>query len=245
MKRLIAFVVAVTLALCQAVHAATFVAAAHADSASTASIVVNAPAGLADNDIILALIKYGDTVTVNSPPSGWTSIGNINDSGTSGTDLELFWKLASSEGSSYTFGLSGATRVGVTVVAYRGGFDTADPIDVVGQGTYFTSDTTLRSPGATVTSANSSLIFLGGGHNGSTFSFTPPSSPATFTEDVDTYGSGDGRFGRTVANAVWTGSGATGNVDATMSITTSAKYAFLVALNPAASSSGLLLRRRR
>lgn len=208
----------------------TFVGAAHADSVSTASLVVNAPAGLADNDYMLALCKFGNAVTINSPPSGWTSLALFDESAGAGTYYQLFGKLAASEGASYTFGLSGATRVGCTIAAYRGGFDTADVVDIVSSTGYNTNDTTLRAASVSATSAGSTAIFAGGLHQSSVATFTAPSG---FSEDVDN-GSIDSRFSRIFANIVLGGSGATGDIDATIDAASTTKHAFLVILNPSA-----------
>ncbi len=209
--------------------ATTFVAAAHFDSLSDANPVCNKPTGTADNDIMFAALKFVNTASVSSPPSGWASLGTINDAGTSGTIMQVYWKLAASEGASYTFGLSAATRVGITIATYRSGFDTADPIDGSSNGTYFNNDTTLRATTVTVSANDSAAIFLGGIHNSSALTFTAPTG---FAEDVDTGGNDLGRFYRTVCNGELD-AGASGSIDATISSAIAAKYAFLVVLNPA------------
>lgn len=223
---------------------AAFVAAAHYDNVSSSSGVVTKPTGTADNDIMFTLIKRIGTTDPNSVPSGWTLVTTRRDLA-GGSSFWLYWKLAASEGTDYTWGFAAAARLGITVYTYRGGFDTADPIDVVSDTAYITSNTTVRAATMTVTAANSVLLFFGGINQSSSITYTAPTVPTTFTEDVDQY-SDQSRFGRTVASVVWTGSGATGSMDATASGTTVDKHAFAVALNPSAgSSSGLLLRRRR
>lgn len=235
---------ALLLILFSAPSFAAFVAAAHYDNVSSSSGVVTKPTGTADNDIMFTLIKRIGTTDPNSVPSGWTLVTTRRDLA-GGSSFWLYWKLAASEGTDYTWGWAAAARLGITVYTYRGGFDTADPIDVVSDTAYVTSNTTVRAATMTVTAANSVLLFFGGINQSSSITYTAPTVPASMTEDVDQY-SDQSRFGRTVASLVWTGSGATGDMDATASGTTVDKHAFAVALNPAAaSSSGLLSRRRR
>lgn len=213
----------------------TFVAAASADSASTASLVCNKPTGTVDNDYMLAFIKRGTDGDPNSVPSGWTLLGSNPIGG--GNSLWVYGKLASSEGASYTFGWAGAARSGITIASYRDGFDTADPIDVVSNTAYTTNNTTVRAASVSAAAANSPIIFMGAVHGAAAVTFTAPSAPAAFAENVDTQGDGTGRFSRTFDLLVWTGSGATGDMDATASASTVDKHAFAVVMNPTAAAS--------
>jgi hypothetical protein len=210
-----------------------FVAAAHYDSSASTSAVVTKPTGTTDNDILFALVKRTDGTDPTTVPTGWASLGKQVAGGNPTTNW-LYWKLAASEGANYTWEWAGALRTGVTIATYRDGFDTADPIDVVSNTSYTTSDTTVRAASMAVAAANSAIIFFGSAHQSSTQTFTPPTVTTTFAEDVDTWDSGS-RFAREVASVVWTGSGATGDMDATYSATATDKIAFAVALNPAAA----------
>ena len=212
-----------------------FVAAAHYDSASSASAVVTKPTGTADNDILFALVKRITATDPSTVPTGWAQIGKL--SGGAAPNW-LYWKLAASEGADYTWGWAAAERTGVTIAAYRDGFSTAAPIDVVSATAYVTSDTINRAASMLVTAVNSPLIFFCSVHDPSSRTHTPPTVPATFAEDVDT-GNTDSRMSREIASVVWTGSGATGNMDATISVATADKRAFAVALNPAAAGNDM------
>ena len=213
----------------------SFIAVTNYSNASTNSAVVNVPTGTADNDIMFALIRQN--TAPNSVPSGWAALGDGTGLGGPGAVVSLYYKVASSEPADYTWGFAGAARTGFSVATYRGGFDTADPIDVVSDTTYQTSDTTVRAAGMTVTAANSPLIFFGGAHFTSSQTYTPATVPDTFVEDVDTWDA-DSRFARHIASVVWSGSGATGDMDATVSSATTDKTAFAVALNPSAGGGG-------
>lgn len=216
-----------------------FVASANADSASTSSLLCNVPTGTADNDILFMVIKRVGSTGPNSGITGvWTLAGTTNI--TSGNTVWLYWRLAASEPASYTIGWAAAARTGITIAGYRGGFNTASPIDAVSNTGYETSNTTVRGASFTVAAANSTLIYVGCVNQSTSVTFTAPTVPASFTEDSDFYGSG-GRFARTFASLVWTGSGATGNVDGTASSTTTDKHAFVVSLNPAAAAATSLV----
>lgn len=217
----------------------SFVAAGtHYDSASSTSAVVPVPAGTAENDILFALVKYGSSFgpAPTGPGSGWVSIADDTD-GNSGSNWSVWWKLAvASEAADYTW-TSTSGRTGGIMYAFRDGFDTADAIDVVSaDANYFTNDTTNRASGITVAAANSPLIFFGMGHGSSALTQTVPTNPTTFTEHNDSYGA-NSRFWRQCASVIWSGSGATGNIDSTISSSTIEKVSFAVALNPAAAGA--------
>lgn len=195
---------------------------------SATSIVLSKPTGVAEGDIMFALLSSYGATDPTSVPSGWTRIGhNVYGS----TYLwDVFYKIAgASEGADYTWGWAGSVkRVGVAM-AYRGGFDTSDPIDVVSDTAYTVNSTTVRAASITVAAAGSPLVFMGMAYNTAARTYT---APADYTEDAD-WGHTDGDFWETFASRVWSGSGATGDVDATLSSAQAAKHAFLVALNPA------------
>lgn len=213
----------------------SFVAAAHADISPTTTITCNKPTGTADNDYMLAFVKRVSEAAPTSVPSGWTLLADNIVGGSN--SLWLYGKLASSEGADYTWTWADSLRTGVTIATYRGDFDTADPIDVVSNTAYTTSNTTVRAASVSASSANSVIIFAGAIHGSAAVTFTAPSVPSSFSEDVDTQGDGSGRFSRTFARLAWSGSGATGDMDATASATATDKHAFAVVFNPSAGSS--------
>jgi hypothetical protein len=214
--------------------ALAFVAAAHYDALSSASVVVPVPTGTAANDLMLCFLKNNPDGP-NSVPSGWAELGSLTSLS---RNWAFYWKLATgSEPADYTWGYAVAGRAAATMVSYRGGFDTADPIDVVSNTAYATSDTILRAASMSVAAINSAIIFAGGYITTTAQSATPPTNPGTFVEDVDFWLNADSRCVREFASLTWSGSGATGNMDATMTITTIDKHAFAVALNPAAGGT--------
>lgn len=232
-KKIIAiFFVLVSFLFSQNVaHAATtFVAAAHAN-VNANSATVSKPTGTATNDIMFTLVMHKVNEAPNTVPTGWTLSGTQVIAST--YHYSLYWKLAATEGASYTWGWPTSERSALTVVTYRGGFNTASPIDILSNTAYTTTNATVRAASMNVAVTNSPIIFFGAIYfNGGT-TFTPPTTPATMTENVDSYNS-TSRFSREVANLTWTGSGTTGNMDAITGTSFGAvKHAFAVALKPA------------
>jgi hypothetical protein len=128
---------------------------------------------------------------------------------------------------------------------YRDGFDTVDPVDVVSNTTYTTSNTTVRAASMNVTAPSSPIILIGGMHSSTSISFSSYTSP--LVEDVDAYGGG-AREGFFFASFVQSGSGASGDLDATSTASgADIKHAFAVALNPPSTPPPVLVfgRRRR
>lgn len=212
----------------------SFVAATHADQNPATSLACNKPTGTVDNDYMLALVKRVSEAAPTTVPTGWTLLADNLVGG--GNSVWLYGKLASSEGASYTWTWADSLRTGITIATYRGDFDTADPIDVVSNTAYTTSNTTVRAASVSAAAANSVIVFAGTVHGSAAVTFTAPSVPASFSEDVDTQGDGSGRFSRTFARLAWTGSGATGDMEATASAAVTDKHAFAVIFNPPAAS---------
>jgi len=214
----------------------SFVGVAHGDS-SAVNVTANKPAGTIDGDIMFALVTHRLLEAPNSVPAGWNLAGSnqFTSAGAVSFDTSLYWKIAAGEGASYTWAWATSARNMLTITTYRGGFDPGNPIDVVSNTLYNVVNTTTRAASMNVTSANSTLLFFGWNHmnpivGGETF--TPPTIPSAWTENVDYWDTVILRFGRTVAKLEWTGSGATGNMDAISSPSTDEKHAFAVALRP-------------
>lgn len=206
-----------------------FVSAAHTDSLTGTSCAVNVPAGVADNDLLICVIN--GISAVPTAHGSWTTRGTGQETS---TNVLCQTRLASSEPASYTWTVPSG-RNGGSIFAFRGGFNTADYFDAISSVLYNTTDTTCRAASFTVAAANSNLVFLGNYFKSSTSSFTPPTNPGTFTEHADTW-SNDSRFGRCAASLVWTGSGSTGDIDATLADSIFDKYAFCLSIKPASAS---------
>jgi hypothetical protein len=193
---------------------------------------VNKPGSTAQGDILFAFISwYTAGVTIDSVPSGWNLLGDY----TANTDkYALYYKVAgASEPSSYTWSFSATAKVRIVCSCYTAGdFKTADPIDVVSNTAYRTSDTIVRAATMSGAKANSPLVFFGAVYSTSSKTFTKPSVPSSDWVEDDDAGSQTPDFWQEVCSMIWTGSAATGNMDATASATLTAKHAFAVALKP-------------
>jgi hypothetical protein len=148
--------------------AITFHGAASASDAGT-SLTISKPAGVVNNDVLIAAISYigGTTNSVTAPP-GWTLVRRIDNDNTVG--LAIYRKIAANEGASYTWTLSLSESVSGGIQAYAG-VDTTTPIDVeAGQPTPF--GTSHSTPSVTTTGPNEMLVtsFM----VNSTTTFTPP-----------------------------------------------------------------------
>jgi hypothetical protein len=193
---------------------------------------VNKPGSTAQGDILFAFISwYTAGVTIDSVPSGWNLLGDY----TAQTDkYALYYKVAgASEPGSYTWSFSATAKVRIVCSCYTAGdFKTADPIDVVSNTAYRTSDAIVRAATMTVASPKSPLVFFGSVYSTSSKTFTKPSVPSSAWAEDDDAGSQTPDFWQEVCSMIWTGSAATGNMDATASATLTAKHAFAVALKP-------------
>jgi len=190
------------------------------------------PTGVVDGDIMFALVMHR-VVFTNSSPAGWTKIANASGGANLG-QFELWYRVASSEsGGSYSWGFASSERVRIIIAAYQGGFfDLVTPIDVVSNTGYTTNNTIARAASMTVATANSALFFFANVFTTGSATFTPPTVPTTFTEDYDN-GNSNPDFWNEIASIEWSGSGATGDMDATISASFASKTAFAVALKPA------------
>jgi len=194
-------------------------------SAGSSSVTVNKPTNTQEGDIMFCMISI-ETSYPNSVPSGWSSYN--------GQNTQLFWKIAgSSEPSSYTWGFSSSQLNRATIITYRGDFDKTSPIQTVSNTVYGSGDNIVRAASMNIPKANSPIIIAAFIYYASaSVRFTPPTSPSTFTEDVDK-GDSSSDFYHTFEHLLWTSSGNTGNMDviASKSVFTT-KHAFAIALNP-------------
>lgn len=115
--------------------AISFVASSRApawtgSSNNTSSVSCAKPTGVANGDVMIAYCQSGGGAT-HTAPTGWTLLSNYQNTGSLLTS-SIFYKVASSEGSSYSFSddLGDLTPMCVQIVAYRGVDTTSSPVDV-------------------------------------------------------------------------------------------------------------------
>lgn len=209
----------------------TFRASSVYDNSNSHQATVSIPTGTVDGDIMFALVTNVNYENPSTVPTGWNLIAKKSTWG----GYRLYYKIASSEGSSYVWewGIDNSTKVRVTIATYYGDYDSSNPIGVVSNTAYETSNATVRAASMNVSLVNSPLLFFGLVFKAGSNTFTKPSSPTTdWVENVDA-GSENSQLWHTICSMIWTSTGSTGNMDATSSTTYQYdKHAFAVALNP-------------
>ena len=188
------------------------------------------PTGTVDGDLMF--LSCGTTTDViNSIDASWTQIGLINN----GSYYNyLYFKVADSEPASYTVGFNGSTKSTISITSFYGfNYDTTDPVDVVSQTPYIVSNTTNRAASMTVTNPDSAILWFSYLQVASVTTVTNPTVPFTMTE-YQFAGTVFSDLFIAVKGGEWTGSGATGDMDGTISLgdLTDRKAAIAVAINP-------------
>lgn len=202
------------------------------DTAS--SVTVNKPTGVVDNDVMIAMVAWW-TGTL-TPPAGWTQIGTTESWAASSdtAKMAMYYKVASSEGSSYTWtNSSSPNEIYVSIRAYTG-VNTSTPIDASSQTSTTTQGTSVVGNTITTTVANGMLLFFGSRMNAGANSnaITPDGAMTELTEMF----AGSGWTRAFVDEQTLGATGATGSRTATS--TGSYTYgAFMVALKAAAGSN--------
>jgi Tfp pilus assembly protein PilV len=212
--------------------ASALVATSVYDNSNSVSAVVNKPTGVVEGDIMFAyILHFNGTDRLAGIPTGWILIGgrhkNVN------YNQALYYKVAGAgEGSSYTFTLSSGSKLGVTISAYRGCFDTTNPIDVYSSDGYVVNNTTYRAGTMTLSSASTTVLMFPSIYNTTVRTFANPlTQGGGWTEDYD-HGSNTSDFSRAGYRKFIPASGATGVIDSIGTSGNIIKHAFGVGLNP-------------
>jgi len=197
-----------------------------ANSSGAKTLSCDKPAGTAQNDIMFALVFCYTGGSITSSPTGWTLLAS------SGMHY-LYYKVAgASEPASYTWEQSASTRFAISIITYRDGFDTANPIESYSNTPYTTNDTSIVAEAVTTSGANHAILVFAQQYGSPSRTHTAPATQDDqWAEDLDTYNT-DSDCGRAIYSDVWSGSGSTGTMTVTSSVATASKHAFAVALNP-------------
>ncbi len=140
------------------------------------SIVLNKPSGTVDGDllIILAGNDIADSATdqfdATSDPSGWTFVKEDGDA-TSDNHVAMFWKIASSEGSTFTITALSSQDYWGACLRISGAHATT-PIGVTGSSLSQTHTNPNNIPEITTINDNSLVIAFGGTDGSDTDPFT-------------------------------------------------------------------------
>ncbi|MBL8751500.1 MAG: Ig-like domain-containing protein, partial [Planctomycetes bacterium] len=184
----------------------TFRSAASAGVASGTSLVISAPTGTAENDVLVAGIAIRPQTATVTPPSGWTLVRRLDNSGGAGNSLLVFTRVAgASEPSSYTWSTSSSTGTVGGIAAFRF-VDTSAAVDAE-SGQTTASSLSHTAPSITTTTARTMLVTVHAFASAATWT-----SPAGMTEVADVASQAIGAIGISVSMhcVVQTSAGATG-----------------------------------
>ncbi len=149
-------------------------------------VTINKPAGVVENDVLIAAVGFRPSSASITPPSGWTLVRRVDNNGGAGaqSSLAVYRKLAgASEPASYAWDASGAFGAVGGIQAFFN-VDTVNPVNVEnGQATG--ASLSHATPSITTTSPNTMLVTA---HSyGSPTTWTAPTG---MTEAVDTLAGG-------------------------------------------------------
>ena len=219
---------------------AAFRSAAPATSV-TDTLTISKPAGVVDGDILIWVQgsrASGNGLSITTPPSGFTP-GDSQAAGIT-PDTQGFWfyKVASSEGASWSSVLSAApTGSSGAVLAFTSG-NTSTPIAASSKSAT-NGGTTVSAPTVTTTEDNQLVLGLVVS-NWAEGTWTKPAGTPTTTERADVQ-SGVGAHQTTLEVFEFTqiSAGATTARSATLSLDNDAGVGFQIALKNAAAAGGL------
>lgn len=179
---------------------------------SRTNTTLTAPAGLANNDILLCVMSCGDggdqTPPTVTPPTGFAAVTGlpvtISKADPYATALRAFWKLAASESGSYTFSHGAADSEGMLYAISGADATPINPSATTNTGT----GNTTTATGLTTPNDSSLVIYACIVWNAIGSPVDPPTGTTpTFTERYDPGSAGI----IYVADGVLATAGATGN----------------------------------
>jgi prepilin-type N-terminal cleavage/methylation domain-containing protein len=201
------------------------------DSAASVTATVNKPTGVVQGDIMFAYILHNNAVDrLTTIPSGWLPVGSRRKNAS--VNQALYYKVAgASEGASYAFGFSASSKIGVTISAYRGCFNTSNPIETFSDSIYVVNNTTYRA-GSVTLSAGSTVLMFPSMYTTAVRTFANPlTQGGGWTEDYD-QGSTASDFSRAAYRKFIPTLGATGVIDSIGTSGGTVKHAYGVVLRP-------------
>jgi MSHA biogenesis protein MshQ len=176
--------------------------------APSSTLTINKPAGLAQNDVMIASITVGPSTATIAPPAGWALVRRMDNPNDTSNSLAVYSKLAGgSEPASYDWTISaGHAGAAGGIQAFSG----ADLAIEVENGQNTGASTSHATPSVTTGLANTMLV-TSHGVGAASNSWTPPSG---MTEGVEAQG---GTQGLVMSYALQPGAGASGAKSATSS----------------------------
>jgi MSHA biogenesis protein MshQ len=150
--------------------ASTHILALRPQSGSSSNtLTINKPAGLSENDVMIASIGVGPSTVTISPPAGWALVRRMNNTNGTSNSLAVYSKLAgASEPASYDWTFSAHAGAAGGIQAFSG----ADPSIEAENGQNTASGTSHATPSVTTGTANTMLVTSHG--VGAASTWTPP-----------------------------------------------------------------------
>lgn len=145
-------------------------------NAYVASLTITKPANTANDDLLVAIVAGTRSGGV---PSGWTQLNATSSGSNSLGTVYTYYKIASSEGSSYTFNFSDSFLAVGTILCYRGA-DLTTPIDGTNVSFAAKTSTTNYDTGSATSSGTQWAVSFGCGYEFGS------SSARTFSEGSGT-----------------------------------------------------------
>lgn len=144
-------------------------------AANASTVSCNKPSGVADDDILVAVIgNFNDKTYTN--PSGWSTLVGVTDD----PSMHVCWKKAASEGASWSWTASASAYHHMIVLAYRG-CDLTNPINAYVSTAYSGDDANMRCHSVTTDAANCMVLALGCTY----YDMGPCTAPSGYTERYD------------------------------------------------------------
>jgi prepilin-type N-terminal cleavage/methylation domain-containing protein len=201
------------------------------NSSGTTTASVNKPTGVTTNDIMFAHILHNNgTDRLSTIPFGWAQIGRHKSAA---NNQALYYKVATStEGANYSFGFTSSSKVGITISAYRGCFNTTTPIDTSSNVEYISNNTIYRAESINLTSPYTNVLMFPSMYTTSVRTFANPlTQGGGWVEDYD-QGATTSDFSRAGYRKLINSTGLTGVIDSIGQTGVNVKHAFAVALKP-------------
>jgi hypothetical protein len=182
----------------------SFRSSSTASTAGATSLTISPPSGLANNDVMIAIINANVETTTITPPSGWTLIRSLNNNNPPITaNASIYYKRAASESGSYRFDISSSQRIVGAISAFSGVITSGNPVDV-SSGQSNNSSATATAPSITTTRNNEMLVYASVDDNSPASTWTAPSG---MTEAADS----NSTAAVTIDYLIQASAGATGN----------------------------------
>jgi Phage tail protein len=170
------------------------------NSTASTSVNVTKPTGTVNNHVMVALITK-DNQNAITPPSGWNLIGTINATG-GNLQYAAYWKLAASEGASYTWSWSGSVRNSGWIGTYDD-VHTTTPIHFSASDGTAAAGTEFFSPVANVTTTGAWLITGVAERHATTGSATNWTNDLVENPDAERLDHGSSGAGTDISHAVY------------------------------------------